>query len=107
MTYIDRNEKFIDRNPDFEKLKPNKGDWIGYSKDYKIQFKNSFFRLKPGSTAYMEIKFAWPLKANKLGKNETSVFAVDPDVGWVTEYNDQLKQNVTLNYTNPVFWNET
>ena len=110
ITYINRNPIFADaeEQDDFEEnLKPNKGDWIAYSANQTIRFKNSFFRLKPGRTAYMEIKFAWPIKANKLGNTDSSVFSVDPEIGWVTVLNPQTKLNETQDYTDPVFWNVT
>jgi len=69
ITYVERNLEFDGRNEDFADLRPNRGDWIAYSKDQIFEFKNNFFRLRPGTETFMEIKFAWPIKANNLGLN--------------------------------------
>ena len=43
--------------------RPNEGDYISYSKDHTLEFTNNYFRLKPGSVAYAEIRFDWQIEA--------------------------------------------
>lgn len=96
ISYVYRGEA------EFESLQPNTGDWIAYSKNRTLEFKNIFFRLKPASETYMKISFAWPIYVNT--DNETSAFAYDPEKEYPSWFDDKGQEVKVYANSTPVFW---
>ena len=86
--------RYISEEGSLKDQRSNEGDYISYSKNHTLDFTNNYFRLKPGSVAYAEIRFDWQVQART--DNTTSVYATGDWVPCPTNQNETEETEIAL-----------